>query len=60
MCLKDDVQKKQILPDKIDSDLRVDFKMTGHKNDMEKRCYAGHILKMADVFKKKWGIQITN
>lgn len=27
---------EQFLPDKIETDLKVDSKMTGYKNDMEK------------------------
>ena len=36
LCLKDAMEKEQVLPDMIEIDLKVDLKMTGYKNDMEK------------------------
>lgn len=36
LCLKDVMEKEHVLPDKTEADLKVDFKMTGYKNDMTK------------------------
>lgn len=36
LCLEYVMDEKQILLDKIETDLKMDLKITGYKNDMEK------------------------
>lgn len=36
LCLKYVMEEEQILPNKIETDLKMDLKITGYKNDMEK------------------------
>lgn len=36
LCLENDMEKEQALPDETDSDLKVDIKMTGYGNDVER------------------------
>ena len=52
--------EEQVLPDKIEIDLKVALKMTGYKNDMEKDVTLDIQKKLADVLIIKRDIQITN
>lgn len=42
LCVNDFIKEEQILPDKTDIDLNMDFKMADYKNDLEKRWYVGY------------------
>lgn len=39
LCLKDDMEEEPVLADKTETGLKVDLKMRGCKNDMEKLLY---------------------
>lgn len=58
LCLKDIVEEDQILPDQIE--LKVDFKMTHCKNEIEKDVILITQKKLADVTIIKRNMQIEN
>ena len=60
LFLKDAMEEEQVLLDKTETDLKVDLKMTGYKNDIEKEVALDIQKKLADVLIIKRDIQITN
>lgn len=38
MCLNDVIEEEQILPNKIESDQKVNLKMASYKNDRKRCC----------------------
>ena len=53
------MEEEQVLLDKTETDLKVDLKMTGYKNDMEKDITLDIRKNLADVLIIKKDIQIA-
>lgn len=60
LCFKNVIQEEQGLPDKTETDLKMDFKMTGYRNDTGKDVALDIPIKVMVLLIIKRDIQITN